>query len=106
MFRVGQKVVMIARLKDRHGYGDECCPTFGEVYTIRDFDHRDAITRIRLEEIVNRVGRYLTASGVFEMEPAFNLSAFRPVKTTSIEIFHRLLAPSGKRKIKTSVVAS
>lgn len=92
-FRVGQKVVCIDDQPVRR-------PGFslnmdglraGTVYTIRDItrnpsNHPDAgMTTIRLEEICRNV---LPAD---REEIGFRLSRFRPVKTTSIEIFRAML---------------
>lgn len=45
-------------------------------------------------EIVNKVRRYLCPDGRSrKREKAFRMSRFRPVRTTNIEVFTRMLEP-------------
>ena len=75
-------------------------PCEGNVYTVRAvLDARpygfdcDALL---LEEVVNPVMAHTTApvaGAVFEVEQFFLAWRFRPVRTTSIEVFEKLLEP-------------
>ena len=109
-FHVGQKVVCV-NISPRPGvrglhpqHGDEVTPWKGHVYTVRAvFDARphgydqDALL---LEEIVNPVRRYIAPAGVVEVEQFFLVFRFRPVRTTSIEVFTRMLVPTPAREVE------
>lgn len=87
-FRVGQKVVCIDG-NIGGGCGLETFPIKGMVYTVRAVRWSDwhQSEQLRLVEIENEPRRY--HDGVFEC--GFNSQRFRPVKTTSIEIFRAML---------------
>ena len=88
--RVGQRVVCI---EDQWfvEYG-ETCPVKGPVYTVRGFSESPhGLVGLYLEEIVNPPHDYSRGF----MEGSFDRDAFRPLigRSTSIEIFKRMLAP-------------
>jgi hypothetical protein len=85
MFHVGQKVVCV----DEFDFiePDEVPPVKGHVYTIRGMTDKGEGLFIVLEEIVNLPRQY--DEGFAEAE--FDAECFRPVRTTSIEIFERML---------------
>ena len=84
-FHVGQQVVCI-RDDWRYLYIGEVAPIKGSIYTIRKIRDRVEKTWLLFEEFSNPVRRGLR-------EPGFDANFFRPVRTTSIEIFERLLKP-------------
>lgn len=92
MFHVGQKVVCIETWVRREGYGDEVGPVAGKVYTIRALLDEDVWgdLGLHLEEIVNPVRNYFGGP----LEPGFARRRFRPVKTTNIDVFLNMLAPT------------
>ena len=78
-------------------YGSTVIPSLGGVYTVRDvFDGRaygydeDALL---LVEIVNPVRRYVAPAGPVACEQFWLANRFRPVRTTSIDIFTQMLEP-------------
>ena len=102
MFYVGQKVIYVndRRSSDaRHCVWDrETFPKVGSIYTIR------AIVECRvaygydedgllLMEIVNRPDHYVSPRGRITHELAFRVSRFRPIQTTSIDVFTDMLEP-------------
>lgn len=101
MFRVYQKVLCVTSPANM-GYGDEIMPTVGEIYTIRDIRpslfRESAVAVVHLAEIRNdhRVYRMNDAGYEAMDECWFRSNHFRPLvsKTTSIEIFRKLLTPS------------
>jgi hypothetical protein len=72
-------------------------PTEGAVYTIRAIVDCHALgydeDGLLLEEIVNPVCLRDSPSGPFRGEVCFRISRFRPVRTTSIEVFQKMLEP-------------
>jgi hypothetical protein len=82
MFHVGQQVVCVDD-KPRPGYSDIAMPVRGLVYTIKWIgyfyvEHRKTVC-VELCEIIR------------PRPVPFIASRFRPVRTTSIEVFERLL---------------
>ena len=107
MFHVGQMVAYIgvqpgeprARINKVVRPLGLRAPEQGMVYTVRGFapDWYFYGPSIYLEEIVNAPGFYArwegdTIGGTYEV--AWPIVRFRPVKTTSIEIFRKLVAPT------------
>ena len=102
-FDVGQKVVCVDNRPRvdcsgrRSGHGDEQLPEQGAVYTVRaivpgkpyGYEHDGVL----LEEIVNPVRRYQAPSGPVRAELFFAAWRFRPLRSTSIEVFTRMLKP-------------
>jgi hypothetical protein len=90
MFRVGQKVTMIAPHQFDNMWEDEVQPLFGAVYTIRAIfgPLLDGRTGLLFEEIKNPSDRYFDA-----IEAAFNSARFRPIvaRKTSIAVFEAML---------------
>jgi hypothetical protein len=92
-FDIGQQVVCINdKFSDNVGWRStvRSFPRLHSVYTIREIIRDDPLVGFCFYELVNERHRF--RSGYHE--PAFNSRNFRPVKKTSIEIFHRLMAPS------------
>lgn len=101
MFHIGQKVVCIGgmsadeRKAGRYGHGTETVPQKGSVYTIRCIVAFGNTTMLYLSEIVNQPKAYRFPDGIDRVtEPPFEAKYFRPVKTTSIEIFRAMLVAS------------
>lgn len=94
-FHVGQKVVCVWNFS-KCGFGDEQLPAKGEVYTIRgmEFFPRTGMVGLVFEEFHNKPRHY--SPGLFEAH--FAAERFRPVKTTSIEVFTAMLAPTPRLK--------
>lgn len=99
IFRVGMKVVCVSSVHDSDDYTysqGEIVPQVREVYTIRAIidDNDGAGPGIALEEIVNRPRLYelLDGRAVYD-EATFDPIHFRPVKTTSIDVFLKMLEP-------------
>lgn len=66
----------------------------GAVYTVREYDvtfHSDDNATLRLEEIQ---GPILSFERLGRWEVGFSPSRFRPVQTTNIDVFRRILEPS------------
>ena len=99
-FHVGQKVVCIDQHRPSAAaswIAQGIVPTYpakGCVYTIRAivFHSYTGAALLLLEEVVNVV-----PAGM--LEPGFDAKHFRPVKTTSIEIFERLLVPHSNEEL-------
>jgi len=95
----GQKVLCLDnRCRGSGSWEHEVLPKNGAVYTIR------AIVPCRVEygldedglllaEIVNQPRLYSTPRGPVTRELAFRVSRFRPVRTTNIEVFQKMLEP-------------
>lgn len=98
---VGQKVVRIDYKGPPSGHGGPppgtkfYYPDIGEVVTIRAINEWPLVTLLTLNEYHNE---HLIGQGDCMIEPGFAAYNFRPVKTTSLEVFHKMLAPTGKRK--------
>ena len=110
MFFVGQKVKCV---NDRNwptprqfGAYTPLLPVRGRVYTVREvvpmmregWDEDGLL----LEEIVNPI-QTRPNGNTFEL--TFRMSRFRPVRTTSIDIFRAMLEPVPTRDVKESVDA-
>jgi hypothetical protein len=91
-FHVGQKVVCIGRFV-AEGYCEEVLPTKGEVYTIRDLVFYQGHAGVLLEEIRNPPRLYNMGEAHGVCECAFAARQFRPVKTTNIDVFLKMLKP-------------
>jgi hypothetical protein len=85
MFHIGQQVVCIDdRNNDAGGRPNVCC---GCVYTINEIlDH--GLNRLAFQFLEKRW------EGDDAFLPGYKSTCFRPCKTTSIEIFRKLLAPT------------
>jgi hypothetical protein len=95
---IGQKVVCIDDRRGNAGrYDHETLPQRGSVYTIREIvpckDLGYDEDGLRLVEIVNPGGWYVSPSGPVLRELAFRVSRFRPVRTTNIDVFRQMLEP-------------
>jgi hypothetical protein len=90
-FRVGMKVVCVRSIGSYGGY----IPILkGKVLTIREIED-DGGPVFRFLEIKNRIEYLRRADGICEWdECAYAAECFRPVRTTSIEVFKKLLAPT------------
>jgi hypothetical protein len=108
-FHVGQKVVCVD-IRPRRKYLHPATaaasvaplarPEKGGIYTMREvfdarphgFDH-DALL---LAEILNPVLDYIAPAGPVRCEQFFLAFRFRPLRTTSIDVFTRMLEPVPK----------
>lgn len=100
IWRVGMKAMLVegfggSELREARLWG-VVLPVGGEVYTIRDIIHDFSQSGFLLEEIDN-LGVYPLRN----FEPGFLIRRFRPVVSTSISIFERLLSPSPSREVET-----
>jgi hypothetical protein len=92
MLYVGQRVVYVDdRRKNLITHPHETLPKLGSVYTVRDIIpcralYGDDEDGLYLVEIVNPVR--------IKYELAFRVSRFRPVQTTNIDVFLRMLKPT------------
>lgn len=87
MFRVGQMVVCVKRGPWTGQWGTN--PTYRSVYTIRETQvGPDGDLYLRFEEIRN------PKCPLCGIEPAYWSRRFRPVKTTNIDVFTKMLAPA------------
>lgn len=92
-FYVGQVVVCI---DDSGFYSDapgETYPKKGGVYTVREVRPDEDGAGLLLAEIVNPQFEWINGN---VGEVAFRVRRFRPAKTTSLDVFERMLAPSPK----------
>lgn len=101
-FHIGQQIVC---LKDYFrpfpGYEFEL-PKGGRIYTIRGFQRIEDLCGFLLEEIVSPLVDW-SIIGFPDLgitEPGWDYRGFRPVKTTSIEVFNQMLAPTPRVKEK------
>jgi hypothetical protein len=100
-FHIGQKVVCVNVTPSSHPLAANKCHLLrkGDVYTIRDIDVRFASLHgditIRLEEIRRPIQQ---PCKIPDWEPGFASRRFRPVRTTSIDIFTSMLAPTPRVK--------
>ena len=98
-FHVGQKVVCVNDRGDTRGfYYEPQLPKRGSVYTIREIVPRGAYgydeDGLFLVEIVNPLCIHLYPSGPMKGELQFRVSRFRPVRTTNIDAFLKMLEPT------------
>jgi hypothetical protein len=96
-FYVGQRVVCVCVKFSREpvwrGNG-RVFPQLGSVYTIRSIREERDLIGFCFAEIVNPPGNFGTRGFV---EPAFDSRRFRPLRTTSIQVFRRLLVPASAK---------
>ena len=97
-FRVGQRVVCVDTRKWPYLADRWTLPTRGVVYTVRAIvpcmADGYAEDGLRLVEIVNPKRMLCCPSGRWQrIELCFRMSRFRPVRTTSIEVFQKMLEP-------------
>jgi hypothetical protein len=105
VFHVGQKVVCINVAPGRDGlvprYRGIALPALGGVYTIRDifdarrYGHDDL--GLLMEEIVNPIRRYISEHGPVTCEQFWLSYRFRPLRTTNIDVFLKMLEPARER---------
>lgn len=81
-FSVGQMVVCVDDDWPSEPGPRECDPVKGHIYTIRYIDPRPTCCYLQFEEIVPA-----------EDTIGYRHTCFRPVKTTSIQIFRDLVVP-------------
>ena len=86
-FHVGQKVVYVDGSKPNLSWDGHTIPVLGAVYTVRELISWQGLDGLLLHEISNPVS---AGSG---LECGFLAHRFRPVQTTSIEVFRALLNP-------------
>jgi hypothetical protein len=100
MFRTGMKVVCVDDAFEG-GSGHEVLPVKGRVYTVREMLWCDywMAPHVRLVEIVNPGFEYLSGTH----EPSWYVRRFRPVKTTSIEVFLNMLEPEPNAPARVKV---
>lgn len=115
-FRIGAKVVCVNIRPNKEGgglhptYADTRFPVVGGIYTIRrifdarQFGHDDLA--ILLVEVRNRVRPYTCARGhQVRCEQFWLAFRFRPLSTTSIDVFLEMLEPEPARKVRETVDA-
>jgi len=91
-FHVGQRVVCVCDNFSREPVWRSVVRVFpkrGGIYTIRSICEAGGLIGFCFEEFVNPPGHFSRGF----VEPAFDSRRFRPVRTTSIEVFRRLLVP-------------
>ena len=97
MLHVGAKIVCVNDCpRSRYSYAPNL-PKMGSVYTIREivpykllgFDEDGLL----LVEIVNPPRFHKSPSCPLKSELAFRMSRFRPIQTTSIDVFTDMLEP-------------
>lgn len=92
-FHIGQRVVCV---NDRFSSDKrwrrtvQRFPALNTVYTIREIHVEASLSGFCFYEIINPRTWFAAGYG----EPAFNSRNFRPVRTTNIEVFERLLKPT------------
>ena len=96
---IGQRVVCVdASYWEDRSHLKETLPEAGRIYTIRAIGDAELLyglcgIGLLLEEIVNAERRYLCPRGRVLCELCFRSDRFRPVHTTSIDIFTKMLEP-------------
>ena len=88
MFRVGQKVTMIAPHQFESMCEDEVQPVFGDIYTVRCVVNIIGRLALIFDEIKNPRDRYHNSG-----EACFNARRFRPIveRKTDISVFDEIL---------------
>jgi len=92
-FHVGQQVVCVNDRFSRDMRWRQTVrnfPILNSIYTIREIYVEGPLVGFCFQEILNPCTWFAAGFG----EPAFNSRNFRPVKTTSIEVFKKLLLPT------------
>jgi len=103
MFSVGQKVVYVDGSCTNRSRSYEKLPTVGCVYTVRSIVPRGIYgfddDGLLLAEIRNPLAWYPTGAGprVF-CELHFRARRFRPLRTTNIDVFTKMLEPAPARE--------
>jgi hypothetical protein len=95
-FYVGQRVVCVCVDFSKEPVWRSVVRAFPKlraVYTIRSICEAGDLIGFCFEEIVNPRGHFSRGF----VEPAFDSRRFRPVRTTSIEVFRKLLVPTPER---------
>jgi hypothetical protein len=95
-FHVGQQVVCVNDRFSRDMRWRRTVrnfPVLNSIYTIREIHVEGPLVGFCFHEILNPYTRFAAGFG----EPAFNSRNFRPVRTTNIEVFKRLLAPTSTK---------
>jgi hypothetical protein len=93
-FCVGQRVVCVCVNFSREPVwrgNVRLFPQLGSVYTIRSIREERDLIGLCFVEIINPPGDFGPRGFV---EPAFDSRRFRPLRTTSIEVFRQLLVPA------------
>lgn len=91
VFHIGQRVVCVDdRFADRPEWrrAVHTLPRLYATYTIRDIVREGTLTGFCFAEIVHQPAIF----GGCPLEPAFNSANFRPLATSNIEAFKRMLA--------------
>lgn len=87
MFEIGERIVCVdAKTRKAHAPTTELVE--GKVYTVRDISPQGGIY---LEEIINEKHPY------FNREWAYFEDRFRPIKSTNISIFLKMLEPTSEK---------
>ena len=97
-FQIGQQVVCVATRFSRNAYWRASVNTFPQlhgIYTIRDMCAENDLVGLYFCEIHNPRAWFRLGF----VEPAFSTVNFRPVRKTSIEVFHKLLVPAPKELV-------
>src|SRR6476620_7200793 len=94
---VGQRVVYVNDCGCSSGYENDTLPKLGCVYTVRVIIpckcYGYSEDGLRLVEIVNTPKQYASPTGPMVHELAFRVSRFRPLRTTNIDAFLKMLEP-------------
>jgi hypothetical protein len=105
MYFLGQQVVYVddTGRKGEGLYLHETLPKVGCVYTVRAYVPCRKLYALNedgllLEEIVNIERNYKCPLGPVRCELSFRVSRFRPVRTTNIDVFRKMLAPAPVRE--------
>jgi hypothetical protein len=96
-FYVGQRVVCVCVNFSKEPVWRSVVrvfPELGSVYTIRSICAAGDLIGFCFEEFCNPPGHFSRGF----VEPAFDSRRFRPVRTTSIEVFRKLLVPAGPKR--------
>jgi len=91
-FHVGQRIVCVCVNFSREPVWRSVVhnfPQLGLVYTIRSICTAGDLVGFCFEEIVNPPGHFSRGFA----EPAFDSRRFRPVRTSTIDVFRELLVP-------------
>jgi hypothetical protein len=105
MFAIGQKVVCVDdRLRKGKRLYRENLPKNGVVYTVREMVDA-AVTRTKIGcsgwlKLVNRKRWYTPPIGRIFTEMFFSASCFRPLRSTNIDAFLKMLEPTPARERK------
>ncbi len=105
-FHIGQQVICVDDQFSSDPYWRSTVRAFPKlktIYTIREiiegYGRQQGLIGFCLHEIVSPPALFIAKDGWPLLEPAFNSKNFRPIRSTNIEIFKKLLVPKDRELV-------